>query len=44
MRIVFLMTIFNYDTPKYYIMIENDKMAREILSGLYKDEYINVQH
>ena len=40
-RIFFLLCVFTYDTPKYYVMKKDEAKAIEILNYIYKEEYVN---
>jgi hypothetical protein len=38
-----LMTFVNYDTPKYYIIKKKYSRAKEVMSGIYKAEFVDQQ-
>ncbi len=43
LRIIFLSLVFQHDTPKSYIAKKQNKKAKKVLTGIYKEEYVEQQ-
>ena len=41
-RTILLLFVFNFDTPKYYILKNQDSLAEDMLRQLYKEEYVSA--
>ena len=39
-RIILLLFVFNYDTPKFYILQNKIDKALNVLYGRYREEYV----
>jgi hypothetical protein len=39
MRIITLLTVFNYDTPRHYVLVGKDEEAKKIIEEIYLPEY-----